>query len=63
MWQVCMYWINYNVNTIVWNKKTCTQSFSYTNDDLYRMTDGIYSHHTLIKRSLIKACVMYYMIT
>ena len=27
------------------------------------MTDGIYSRHTLIKRSLIKACGMYYMMT
>ena len=27
------------------------------------MTDGIYSRHTLIKRSLIKACRMYYMFT
>ena len=52
-----------NVNAIGQSKKTCTQSFILTNDNLYCMTDGIYSHHTLIKRSLIKACRMYYMIT
>ena len=30
-----------NVNTIVWNKKTCRQKLSKMNDDLYCMTDGI----------------------
>ena len=47
------------INVIVWNKKTCMQSFSETN--LYCMTDGIYSYHTLNKRSLNKACIQDYM--
>ena len=50
----CMlaHWCSQNskVNVIVW-KKTCMQSLSETNDNIYCTTDGIYSCHALIKCS------------
>ena len=36
-----------NVNTIVWNNRTCTQSLSLTNDIFYCVIDGIYSTQTV----------------
>ena len=47
----------FNINAFGWNKKTCTQEFSQTKNNLYCMNDDICSTISLIKHGLIKVCI------